>query len=67
MNKNEYVDKINDILSDRTKFKQIKRNPIQNLKKKANKLIEALNAAQDDIKLPKIIGDFKPGYIYGNV
>ena len=67
MNKNEYIDKINDILSDCTKFKQIKRNPIQNLKKKANKLIEALNAAQDDIKLPKIIGDFKPGYIYGNV
>ena len=67
MNKNEYINKINEILSDHTKFKQIKRNPIQNLKKKANRLIEALNAVQDDIKLPKIIGDFKPGYIYGNV
>ena len=63
MNKNEYIYKINEILSDHTKFKQIKRNPIQNLKKKANRLIEALNAVQDDIKLPKIIGDFKPGYM----
>ena len=67
MNKQEYIDKLNDILSDESKFKQIKANPVETLKKKANELIETLNSLQDDIKLPKIIGGFKPGYIYGNV
>ena len=67
INKEEYISKLETILSDCSKFKRINRNPIDNLKQKANKLIEALNAAQGDIKLSKIIGDFQPGYIYGNV
>ena len=67
LNKEEYLSKIESLLSDSTKFKLIKRNPIEKLKQKANKLIETLNAAKNDLKLSKIIGDFKPGYIYGNV
>ena len=65
--KEEYINKMKEILSDRSKFKQIKSNPVDTLKKKANKLIDRLNAVMGDIKLPKIIGDYKPGYIYGNV
>ena len=52
---------------DTSKFKHVTCNPTEQLKQRANKLIEALNTAHDDIKLPKIIGDYKPGYIYGNV
>ena len=67
LNRNEYLDKLNSLLQDETKFKCIKKDPTNSLKQKANQLIEALNAATDDIKLNKIIGDYKPGYIYGNV
>ena len=67
LNKDEYLDKIDSILSDTSKFKLVTRNPTEQLKQRANKLIEALNAAHDDIKLSKIVGDYKPGYIYGNV
>ena len=67
MNRGEYIDKINTLLSDESKFKRINKDPTNSLKQKANKLIEALNAAQGDIKMPRIVGDFNPGYIYGNV
>ena len=67
LNKNEYIEKLNVILADTTKFKCIKRDPTTELKQKANQLIETLNAAVDDMKLSKIIGDHQPGYIYGNV
>ena len=67
LNKNDYMDKLNLILSDTSKFKLIRRNPIETIKKKANELISTLNAAQDGIHLQKIVGDYSPGYIYGNV
>ena len=54
-------------MNDNVKFKKIKRNKTEDIKKKANKLIDAANAVQEDIKFSKIIGDYSPGYIYGNV
>ena len=67
MNKSEYVQKVNTLLDDPSKFKCISSNPTDQLKKKANKLIETVNAVQGDLKLSRIIGDYKPGYMYGNV
>ena len=67
MNKDDYINKIKTILSDTTKFKRIKKDPTNSLKQKANKLISTLNAAQQDIHLPPIKGDYSPGYIYGTV
>ena len=67
LNKTDYLAKIDDILADESKFKRITRNPIESLKQKANSLISTLNAAQDSIHLSKIIGDYYPGYMYGNV
>ena len=67
MNKNDYIEKINSILSDTEKFKNINKDPTNSLKVKTNKLIDALNAAQGDIKIPRIIGEYKSGYLYGNV
>ena len=45
MNKQEYIEKINLLLSDNTKFKKLKKDPTNALKKKANTYIKALNAA----------------------
>ena len=67
LNKKDYIEKLNNILADSSKFQKITRDPTNSLKKEANKLISTLNAMQGDIRLPTIIGDFSPGYIYGNV
>ena len=67
LDKKDYLNKINNILSDSTKFIKLQKDPTNNLKIKANKLISTNNAAQNMLKLSKIVGDYQPGYIYGNV
>ena len=67
LNKDDYFVKLDNILSDRDKFKLIQKDPTNQLKTKLNKLIDALNSVQGDIKFDKIAGDFTPGYIYGNI
>ena len=67
LNRTEYISKINSILADRTKFKPIVKDPTIRLKQSANKLISTLNAVKNSHQINKIIGDFTPGYIYGNV
>ena len=67
MNKTTYLSKLDQLISDTTKFKEIKKDPTNSLKTKANKLISTVNATQSDIKLNKIKGEYKPGYIYGTV
>ena len=67
LNKSDYYSKINDILSDNSKFKSINCDPTNELKSNANKIITAINAVSDQFKFSKIIGDFQPGYMYGNV
>ena len=67
LNKEEYLTKLDSILKDTSKFKRITRNPIEKLQTDANKLIETLNAVKNDLGISKIIGDFKPGYAYGNI
>ena len=42
--KEEYTNKINQILADQTKFKQITRDPTETLQRKVNKLIAAANS-----------------------
>ncbi|XP_076053675.1 uncharacterized protein LOC143032678 [Oratosquilla oratoria] len=63
----EYVSKIDDILMDSTKFKRINRDPTLDIIRSTNKTIDAINAKNGGVKLTKISGDFKPGYLYGNV
>ena len=64
LNKIDYLCKLNSILSDTSKFRCISKDPTNLLKQKANNLIEAVSG---DFKINKIIGDYQPGYIYGNV
>ncbi|XP_076067643.1 uncharacterized protein LOC143040435 [Oratosquilla oratoria] len=63
----EYLSKIDDILMDSTKFKRIHRDPTLDIIRSTNKTIDAINAKNGGVKLTKISGDFKPGYLYGNV
>ena len=67
LDKKEYNEKINDILSDSSKFQKIRADPTDSLKKKVKKLISAANAEVDGVHFKEIIGDYKPGYLYGNV
>ncbi|XP_076041916.1 uncharacterized protein LOC143025791 [Oratosquilla oratoria] len=63
----EYTGKLETLLADESKFQRISRNPVEVLKTKINKIIDAVNADIDGVKLQKLYGDFAPGYCYGNV
>jgi len=67
LNKNDYLNKLNIILNDKKKFKQIKYDPTTSLKTRLNKLINQINSLIPDNKISKLAGEYKPGYIYGNV
>ena len=67
LDKKEYSDKINAILSDTSKFQKIRADPTDSLKKKVNKLISCANAVIGGVHFKDLIGDYKPGYLYGNV
>ena len=67
LDKEVYLHKCREILQDHSKFKQISRNPVESLKKKLNNLISVANAEVGGTKFDKLIGDFQPGYFYGNV
>ncbi|XP_076047543.1 uncharacterized protein LOC143029072 [Oratosquilla oratoria] len=67
MNASEYMDTINTVLKDETKFKELTKDPTEALKKKLNKLISISNAPANIIKFTKLTGDYRMGYCYGNV
>ena len=68
LNKEDYSRKLNDILSDNTKFKPIDIDPTEDIKKRLNGIIKHTNSVQiDDNKIfQNAVGHFSPGYIYGN-
>ena len=66
MNKDDCIDKINVILSDNTKFVQINKDPTLQLKKKLRALIDTVHATSNAPRFPSLIGQYQPGYIYGN-
>ena len=67
LNKSDNHSKLRTSLNDKDKFTKLNNNPTNQLKSKINKLINANNTDLHNIKLPKIIGDYKPGYIYRTV
>ena len=67
LNKTDYQEKVNELLSDTSKFESINKDPTNEIKSKANKIIDALNASKNNCNISKITGDYQPGYMYGNV
>lgn len=66
MNKTDYKVKLDEILKDQNKFVKIRSDPTLALKRKINRLIDANNALQGNLKLAKLSGHYSPGYLYGN-
>ena len=67
LDKTEYLSKISDILSDEEKFERVRQNPTADLKKRVNALLKSANAVIGGVHFPLIIGEYHPGYLYGNV
>ena len=67
MNSDDYTQKLNTILDDSTKFKEIKKDPSNQIKTKLNRIISQINSAVKEIQIKPLRGEYKPGYIYGNV
>ena len=67
LDRQEYKTKLDSIISDTSKFQRITRNPINSLKIEVNKLIAAANSSNNTKIIKPIIGEFTPGYLYGNV
>ena len=67
MNKEDYQEKMDNILNDETKFEKIKKDPTDTLKARVNRLLAAANAVVGGVHFSKITGEYAPGYAYGNV
>ena len=69
LNRDDYREKLSAVLSDGSKFQKVKKNPCEPLKKKINSLIETAVTENPDASkvLKKVVGDYSPGYMYGNV
>ena len=67
MDRSEYKNKLDHILSDPLKFRKITKNPILTLKSLINKLIATVNKDQPTKILSPITGEHSPCYIYGTV
>ena len=58
---------MNAILSDESKFTPVNRNNTKEFQAQVNQLINAANAVIGGVHFEPIIGDYTPGYAYGNV
>ncbi|XP_076065026.1 uncharacterized protein LOC143039059 [Oratosquilla oratoria] len=67
LNRSDYIEKVESILQDTSKFVRVNRNPIDNIRKRVTKLIAASNALIDGVKFAPLQGHYEPGYFYGNV
>ncbi|XP_066952529.1 uncharacterized protein [Macrobrachium rosenbergii] len=67
INTEDYHRKFDDILAESTKFRRIAKNPVDEIRWEANRIIETVNAASNTLHPPPITGDYDLGYIYGNI
>ncbi|XP_076038315.1 uncharacterized protein LOC143023612 [Oratosquilla oratoria] len=67
LNRSDYIEKVESILQDTSKFVRVNRNPIDDIRKRVTKLIATSNALIDGVKFSPLQGHYEPGYFYGNV
>ena len=60
MNTQMYQQKIDEILSDSTKFMKIDKDPTEDLKKQINQLIAQIKQDNKEYPLQKLTGHFEP-------
>ncbi|XP_066956243.1 uncharacterized protein [Macrobrachium rosenbergii] len=63
----DYHRKLDNILADSTKFQRLTKNPVDEIRREANRIIETVNVASNALHLPPITGDYDLGYIYGDI
>jgi hypothetical protein len=61
-----YVSKLDSLVGDTQKFRKIPKDTNDALKKTLNDLIELGNRSAGTKVIEKLIGQYKPGYLYGN-
>ena len=66
LNKSYYTQQLDDIISDTSKFEKLTKDPTEQLKKTLNNLIDIANNENEHFKLKKLVGHYRPGYLYGN-
>ncbi|XP_068243702.1 uncharacterized protein [Palaemon carinicauda] len=66
INTENYHRKLDRLLGDSSKFEKLSYNPIEEIKRKANKTNETINLATNAIHFQIITGDFSTSYLYGN-
>ena len=66
MNRNDYNRKIDALTSDPSKFIPVTKDPTPQLKKKLRSLLDIVHAKSSAPKLPVPVGQYHPGYVYGN-
>ena len=59
LNRNEYTNKLNTLISNSNKFKLLNKDPIESLKIKANTLLTAVNSVQNDIHKLSVDGSLQ--------
>ncbi|XP_076049416.1 uncharacterized protein LOC143030099 [Oratosquilla oratoria] len=67
LNCSDYIEKVESILQDTSKYVRVNRNPIDDIRKRVTKLIDSFNALIDGVKFAPLQGRYEPGYFYGNV
>ena len=66
LNRASYKNKLDTIINDDAKFKKLRSDTTDALKRKLNDLIDIANSSCGKRILPKLIGHYQPGYLYGN-
>ena len=66
LDRKKYEEKLFNLTADSTKFKKLEKDPVENLKRDLNGIIDCINHETGRQLLPKLVGYYSPGYIYGN-
>ena len=67
LNRDDYNEKLNRILSDETKFTKLTEDPTKRHKAEVNRIIARANALIGGVHFETISGEYTPGYAYGTV
>ncbi|XP_068241019.1 uncharacterized protein [Palaemon carinicauda] len=67
INTKEYHEKLERILADTTKFESSSQNPTEDIKSKANRIIQTINAATNAVHMSHISSNSVRGYLYSDI
>ena len=66
MDRTDYEPKLSLIVEDTTNYSEIDEDFTETQKKRLTNLIDASKLSTNGLKLSKLVGPYKPGYLYDN-